>query len=374
MALAWCEKPGTAGPAWRICAVTFAAGTACAALIDPPAGGRLAPEIDCVSIVFAILAMLIAAASLASIPLARAIASAPARLAAYAVICAFVLAIWLSLFPQVTRGLSGLVPAADVTAYFGAISEMQPIPAAPRGLAMLAIGLAGTASAAIIAWRTRELPFAYAAVCGAVIVILAAHYIRFLGYAEAAGAVMLPIAMAHLGAPEVPQPRQALRRRAAIAVFLLPALVAMLVPPRQATAASATRAGTCNVAEIAPVLARIENPVVLTEISDTPELLWRTQARTVGSLYHRNIETLIRARNAWRSEDSATLPDAVRDTGAAYILACDSLGRPQFVADLPRDTLQDRLARHDPPAWLQEAGEADGYILYRVEQDTRSSR
>ncbi len=365
LALAWCEKPEIAGPAWRICAVTFAAGTVCAALIDPPAGGRFAPEIDCVSIVFATLAVLIAASSLALNPLARLARSTIARLAACALIGAVALGIWLALFPQVTHGLSGLIPAADVTAYFGAISEMQPTPATPRGAAMLAIGLAAIASAAMIAWRTRTLLWAYVAVCAAAIVCLAAFYVRFLGYAEAAGAVMLPIAMAHLSVPEVPASR--VRRRATIAAFLLPALVAMLVPPRQAAgSASGMRGGVCNVADIAPMLARVPDAVVLTEISDTPEILWRTRARTVGSLYHRNIATFIRARNAWRSEDMSRVPQAVRDTGAGYILACDSLDRPQLIADLPKDTLQDRLTRHEVPSWLQPVGQVYGYRLYKI--------
>jgi hypothetical protein len=39
-----------------------------------------------------------------------------------------------------------------------------------------------------------------------------------------------------------------------------------------------------------------------------------------------------------------------------------------MVADLPRETLWDRLSRGEPPLWLRklEAGGTAGYDLYRI--------
>jgi hypothetical protein len=122
----------------------------------------------------------------------------------------------------------------------------------------------------------------------------------------------------------------------------------------------------CNVAAMVPALRHESNAIVLTEISDTPEILWRTPVRTVGSLYHRSIGAFIRARNAWRTAPSDSVPEAVLATGATDILACDLNRRTALVSDLPPVTLQDRLVRHEVPSWLYEVSQAGGYHLYRI--------
>jgi hypothetical protein len=80
------------------------------------------------------------------------------------------------------------------------------------------------------------------------------------------------------------------------------------------------------------------------------------------------MEAFLNARDAWRSPPSDTTPPAVRTTGATHILACDLIGRSLLVADLPPATLQDRLARHVVPPWLNEVGRAGGYRLYAIDQ------
>jgi hypothetical protein len=96
------------------------------------------------------------------------------------------------------------------------------------------------------------------------------------------------------------------------------------------------------------------------QISDTPEILWRTPVRTVGSLYHRSIGAFLRARDAWRSAPSGTVPQTVLATGATHILACESSERTALVAET---TLQNKLAHHDVRLWLHEAGRAGGTVL-----------
>lgn len=55
-------------------------------------------------------------------------------------------------------------------------------------------------------------------------------------------------------------------------------------------------------------------------------------------------------------------------TDATLILACEMNGRTPLVRDLPPDTLQDRLDRHEVPPWLHEIAHAGGYYLYRVDR------
>jgi hypothetical protein len=126
----------------------------------------------------------------------------------------------------------------------------------------------------------------------------------------------------------------------------------------------------CHASDIRSALLQANDALVLTEFSDTPEILWRTRVRTIGSLYHRSIRSFMLARDAWRSGPSLTVPGAVLATKARYILACDMNGRPSFVSDLPETTLQDRLDRREVPPWLHEVAVAGGYHLYFIENDS----
>jgi hypothetical protein len=107
--------------------------------------------------------------------------------------------------------------------------------------------------------------------------------------------------------------------------------------------------------------------IVLADVGYTPELLYRTDLLTVGSLY-RNITGFMRLRGAWRSEPSDAVPEAVRATRASLVLACPHSSRSPLVADLPPDTLWDRLDRNEPPPWLRLIADdpASGFVLYGI--------
>jgi hypothetical protein len=364
--VSWCLHPQVMTAALRACGAAFCAGTIAVILLDPPSGGMLSPEPDRISIVYGVLAVLICGITFLSGLVERAARSVLSRCIAYGAVCAAAVGLWLWLFPAILRGLSGLIPAADVAAYFGAIDEMHGISPTVSGVGLLVPCVLAIAVACALGWRTWSLLWAYAAACGAVVAVLAVLHIRFLGYAEAAAAAMLPVALCAVSAGAGPQGRPRLLRRAVIAAFLIPPILPLVAPAGGGVQAGAGE--VCHVRDIVPALDGLGPAVVLTEISDTPEILWRTPVSTVGSLYHRSIGAFMAARAAWRSGPSAALPDAVRTTGAAYILACDSLGRTRLIDDLPPETLQDRLERHDVPAWLQQVAKGGGYRLYRIEK------
>jgi hypothetical protein len=369
--VAWCLRPASVAGAIRSCGTAFAAAVVAAVLIDPPYGGFLSVEIDCISIVYAVLAVLLCGAAWALASLGLHVASVWRRIVCALLTGLIVVGIWLWLYPRVLRGLGGLVPPEDARAFFGTIAEMRPIGHDLRSMSLLLTGIFAIGAALGLAWKRRNALWLYAAGCGIVVVTLAAMYVRFLGYSEAIGVLML---LAMLGASgSWPQARgtQALLRAGVTAAFLFgPAAVAVLggkVEPDDARA-------QCNVTAMVPELRHESNAIVLTEISDTPEILWRTPVRTVGSLYHRSIGAFIRARNAWRTAPSDGVPDAVLATGAADILACDLNHRTALVSDLPPVTLQDRLAHHEVPSWLYEVGHAGGYHLYRIVSDAAGVR
>ena len=155
-----------------------------------------------------------------------------------------------------------------------------------------------------------------------------------------------------------------------LAAFLLGPFLSTLAFHDDGEPAERTNlAANCHIKDILPALFEEKNAIVLTEISDTPEILWRTPVHTVGSLYHRSVGAFIRAKNAWRTGPSGSVPEAVVTTGATHILACESGGRSALVSDLPPTTLQDRLMRHEVPPWLHEIAHGGGYYLYKIDKD-----
>lgn len=362
--LAWCLRPNVArrplAASGTALLVTVAIGT----LIDPPAGGRLSPELDCLSIAYVILATFLCGAGWLLRFAGELLATVSSRLLVGTAVCAGAMGTWLALYPEVMHGLSGLMPEADARAFFGSINEMQPIRDLSSAILHLMTGALAVATALILARRQRSALWLYAALCGIVVLVLAVLYIRFAVYAQTIGAACAPIAVSlvvrRYGGPNL---AHALRRVGTLALFtvapLLPAFAWMEreVDPRSA----------CMLDEIVPALARMPDSVLLTGINETPELLWRTPVKTVGSLYHRSIDTFLRARAIWRTGPSATVPDVVTASGVTHVLACEIKGaRSNLVGDAPADALEERLARRDVPPWLHEVARAGGYSVYRV--------
>jgi hypothetical protein len=222
-----------------------------------------------------------------------------------------------------------------------------------------------------LAISRRSLLLGYVALCSCVLVALGAMHLRFGGYPAAAAAAMLPILITRCNASLAGWREAALAgvRVSLMALFALvpraDGLPALFSP---ATAAVREAAPTCELSGIGHVLADHAGQVVLANPSDAPELLYRAQVLTVGSLYHRNIAAFMRLRAAWRTGPSETQPDEVRATGATLVLFCPSPGRSRLVADLPPDTLLDRLNRGQAPPWLRKLNDdpRSGNVLYEV--------
>ena len=83
--------------------------------------------------------------------------------------------------------------------------------------------------------------------------------------------------------------------------------------------------------------------VVLSDVNDVSEILYRTGMRTVGSLYHRSPQNFLKLRAAWRSRPAVDGADAVRQAGADLVLFCLRPRRSSLVADIAGETLLDAL-------------------------------
>jgi hypothetical protein len=161
---------------------------------------------------------------------------------------------------------------------------------------------------------------------------------------------------------------QAASRIAILAMVVL-ANRAEVVPGMFAAAEPAEEAAgqSCAVRGLEAMLAPYAGQVVLSDVNDVPELLYRTRIVTVGSLY-RNVTGFSRLRAAWRSLPSAGEPAELRAARVGFVLFCKRPGRSLLVADLPEDTLLDRLGRGEVPAWLRPVARdaASGFTLYKV--------
>jgi hypothetical protein len=255
--------------------------------------------------------------------------------------------------------------------FMGWISEMQPVTTPGGWLQYLATGVVATLFAGWHAVRRRDPVLAFAALCGLGLVLAGQRHVRFAAYAEAAAAITLPIAVTAVGARVAAWPgiMQPLARLPVILLFLL-APYAGSLPALAGGARAAERDDLprCAVSGLAAMLAPYDDLVVLANVNDSPELLYRTGLRTVGSLYHRNPAAFLRLRAAWRSRPLDRVPPELAATQASLILFCGTGQRSPLVRDLPDDTLFDRLNRAEPPPWLHRvAADPDsGHILYRI--------
>jgi hypothetical protein len=249
----------------------------------------------------------------------------------------------------------------------GTIAEMLPVHSIAEAMEYLLTGLISTLALAWFSISRRSLLLGYAALCGCIMLVFGAMHVRFTAYPSALAAAMLPILIARCSAylADWPESSQALVRVGLMAGFvLLPCGVAL----SQAKADTGAAAPSCSLDDSAALLADHAGQIVMTNPSITPELLYRTHVLTVGSLYHRNVAAFMRLRAAWRSGPSDTVPVAVRTTGASLVLFCPSPARSLLVADLPPDTLLDRLNQGHVPPWLHKLSEdpRSGNVLYEV--------
>ena len=372
LGLAWLLHPRQAafGAALRTSGSGFLLLTAAAFALDPPQDGYAGTEIDRLSLVYLALALAVCAIGWMLAGLDRR-AISPVRRGSLGVLVAVIgIGVWLALFPRVRLGPGGLMDANDAREFFGVITEMQPVTSLAAALRELATGALATAALLALAIRTRSPLWGYGALCGGIALVLGVMHVRFATYPAAFAAAALPMILTRGSAAALHHARK----------FALPGALAVLavflIGPHLGDSAAALAARrppapplpSCSVRHIAPLLAPYAGKVVLADVNDTPELLYRTRVLTVGSLYHENVAAFRRLRAAWRSQPGDAEPAAVKATGAALVLFCPHAARSPLVADLPPETLWDRLNRAAPPGWLTEVGrdKGSGNVLYRI--------
>ena len=371
--LAWIVFPARDGipRAIGLTGVSFLLVVGLALLADPPAAGIAVAEIDRLSVLFAALALAIAVTGAgtwgahALLPAGR---RRPITALAIGLGCA---AVWAVAFRDTLSQSHLGLDEEQWHAFFDPISEMQPVTHLLQGLHFMLTGFLATLTAGILALRRRCLLLGYVTVCAAALLVAGWSHVRFAAYPEAAGAIALPIALAAIGAATAAwhEIARSFTRVAVIMLFVqVPYMGQLPVMTGSAHAAPAVMPRACMPGDAAALLTAHAGEVVLTDVNDTPELLYRTGIRTVGSLYHRNTRAFLRMRAAWRVPPSETAPPEIAAAGVTLVLGCVGRERTPMVGDLERVTLYDQTRSGKPPAWLRKIAENidSGHVLYTV--------
>ncbi len=361
--LRWLEIP--IGETFAACAAGFFDMLGFGFAIDPPQGGYAVPEIDRLSLVYVVLGLFILCGGTLCGRLENWPRTNLRRPVGAAVMAGFIVT-WIAIFPKVALGPYGIMDAADMHKFFGAMLELQPVTGAANLIALLGPGVLAALYAVWRAVASRSWPWAYLAACIGLTLILGEKFILFVGFSAAIAAALLPVCLSHVNQALRTRPTAAMPLRLAVLAFVL---LLPLAPGLTEKAAAGPATGpSCSFRHIGPLLAPAGTAIVLAPIEDTPELLYRSNIKTVGSLYQHGVLGYLRARAAWRSPAGVVEPPAVTATGATFILFCHSIAPYAPVLGAPPDSLWSELNAGTPPPWLtfQASDPASGWQLFVV--------
>jgi hypothetical protein len=376
--LAWLLRPDEAriGAGIALAGTAFLLLTAAALAVDPPAGGFLALTIDGISIVYLLLAVVTFAIGWGLFILDRMRIEKRWRGTLGAAVAVVGMLAWVGLFPVMLRGPEALGDTPDARAMYHDIQEMLPVTSLADIATLL---MSGAAAGVLLAWlavRDRSSAWqaamwAYAAVCTVALELLGQRHVRFTTYPAVAAATLLPVALAECTRLTAGRPPivQAIARVGLLALLFLStrtdALAGVLIADHTPMGKPVSQ---CNLESIAPMVAPAAGQVVLTAVNDVPGLLYRTDVRTVGSLYPGGVAGYSRLHAAWLSGPSDTVPEELRAARVDFVLYCPQIGRPDPALGAVSESLWYRLARAEVPGWLQAVASdsASGVVLYAV--------
>ena len=384
--LAWILLPRhrTIAQEIGVTGISFALVTVLALLVDPPMAdtlnsGIFVREIDRLSIIFAGLSIAIGATGVGLWMAHPFCQTRNVRTAAALALGLDFCCGWLMYFKDSIFRSNMTLSDADWHAFFDNINEMLPLAAPIPIIQFLITGALAVLLGLAMTGYYRSLLLGYVTVCAIALLMMGKAHVRFAAYPEIAGALALPIALT-LCTPVTSRwhpTMQSFTRLAIVLLFVQVPYLGMfqsLLPGAQA-APRMEPLQPCVATDAAAILSRYPGAVVLTDVNDSPELLYRTKILTVGSLYHRNTAGFLRLRAAWRTAPSETVPAEIDAAGITMVLTCRSPGRSTMLIDIQVATLNDQLRLGYPPPWLKQVAEntASGHVLYQVVRDVPRS-
>jgi hypothetical protein len=351
--LSWLQRPR--GAIVAACTAGFFDVIGFAFAIDPPKGGYFVADPHRLSLVYAVLAMLLLLAGTTIWRLQDWRHERWRKPAGIALI-ASILVVWAALFPQtIVAGVEFVVKSQSV-----------------NGLGATVQLLSGSVFAFCYAlWRAFSgrswnwLFFAIIALAGTVV---GARLAIYAAAVAAAGAALLPVFLSEMNRSLRSKGTAAvITRWAALAAIVFLPYLPVLAQSAQPSPLTPVKS-SCSLRHIKLLTGNDKEKIVLAMPGETPELLYRTSGKTVGSLYLDGLAGYQRARAAWLSPPASQEPDAVRATGASLVLHCSLAERDPMIAGLPGGTLWDELHAATIPPWLvlQAQDPASGWQLFAI--------
>lgn len=347
------------GPRTLALAVGHLAVLALGLLIDAPASGRLAHEVDRLSLVYVELA-----AGMVVVPLIlRRFVPAPASLWPASILAGAILAApliaWIAHYPGVLKGAGGIFSAEAIERVWQYVAEMQPVSSADNlGLMIILPALVLALSLGALLWRSRTPMALLLAGFAVFLIFIGIKHVRFAMYPQLAAVVALGVVI------EIVTRRGAMGawRLALVAAWfgLLagPYVLSSILPSHDR---AARQGGACDPRLLARDLEPLAGQIVLTPFSDAPEILYFTHMVTVAGPYHRAERLIMRSMDAFDETRfaGASVPASFAATKAKAVLVCT---RDRAKAG----TLWAALKEGRPPDWLIERplDAKSGYRLY----------
>jgi hypothetical protein len=354
LGVAWIVDGGKPGLSRLTAAgLAFLGVVAFAWLVDRPNGGWFSVEADRVSYPYVVL---LAFWLVAVAVLFRLVPRSPAgRIAAALAVGLPLAGCWLALFPQFTGGLGQFMPPEVKARLWDNINEMKPAATAAQAIEYGFGGIVSLVAFSLMAIGLRRdrrgvVLVGYVGLCAVVLLALGTAHLRFSAYGSCLGAVAVAILVSRLE-----EARGLVPGTLAGAVLLI--FVPLLIRVTAAAAPASSPAPDCSLAEAARWL-ETERGVVLADINDGPELLWRTPVETVATLYHRGGIAQARWLAAMRAVDDGAAAAALDAAKVEFVLLCAAGdgGRPPYLADLP-ETAIERWQVGALPPWLHKIRE-----------------
>jgi asparagine N-glycosylation enzyme membrane subunit Stt3 len=347
------------GPRALALAAGHLAVLALALLVDPPASGRLALEVDRLSLPYVELG-----AGMLVVPLIlRRFVPAAASPWLAAILAGAILAVpliaWVVHYPGVLKGAGGIFSAEAIERVWQYVAEMRPVRSLENlGLMIALPALVLVMSVGALLWRTRTPMALLLAAFAVFLLYIGVKHVRFAMYLQLAAVVALGVVI------EIVTRREDAR---AWRLVLIAAWLGLLVGPFALSSALPSdksmerQGGSCDPRSLTRALEPLAGQIVLTPFSDAPEVLYFTRAIMVAGPYHRAERLIIRSLDAFDETTFAglSMPASFAATQARAVLICTK-------DRVKQGTLWAALKDGRPPDWLVERllDAKSGYRLY----------
>lgn len=360
---------------WPV-AVGFISGIALAWVIDPPPPTFSEWALDHVSLAWLLFAILSAILMLFADILAvfrLPLASNIGLLFFAATSSALV---WLLMVPNALHGSEALIPSELKTLWWDKVIELKPLSTTSEYIAYISMPVLSGFMMFFFAYQQRALWMLMLATGLMMYAALSAMHVRSGAAAGLLAAISYGLVLSRIKSfrDEV-LINGSLKEQGLVSLFILVPVAQLVSSPflEKSELISSYQSqikDQCRVEEIASKLNSLPAGVVLINLNDAPELLWRTKHSVIAGNYHHNAHGLLDSFHIWESRvPDLVAQDLIQERKVKYIVGC---GRQiEGRADHSRFSLEERVKAGMSINWLFSKEKIGDWYLYRTENADR---